>query len=142
MLGTKHKLNNKGLKKKHFTGVVKNIRFSHTVKNISFSCKILKFFIVQREKKKWNCRNVQNDNTSENTMHIIHLSMSNITIINKYGLPTCNSPIVSSSFLRKFDLFYFFLKHKVDLKIYCNMIHMHFWPSFLLSTFQIDISKK
>lgn len=51
MLGTKHKLNNKGLKKKHFTGVVKNIGFSHTVKNISFSCKILKFFIVQREKK-------------------------------------------------------------------------------------------
>lgn len=52
MLGRKHKLNNKGLKKKHFTGVVKNIGFSHTVKNISFSCKILKFFIVQREKKK------------------------------------------------------------------------------------------
>lgn len=48
MLGTKHKLNNKGFTKKHFSGVVKNIGFSHTVKNISFSCKILKFFIVQR----------------------------------------------------------------------------------------------
>lgn len=49
MLGTKHKLNNKGLKKKHFTGVVKNIGFSHTVKNISFSFKIL--YSAEREKK-------------------------------------------------------------------------------------------
>lgn len=34
MLGTKHKLNNKGKKRKHFTDVVKNMVFSQTVKNI------------------------------------------------------------------------------------------------------------
>lgn len=130
-------------KKKHFTGVVKNMAFSQTVKNIHLSVVLRINSLVCRERKKGEIVEMYKMTTHLRIQCTLYIYQWAITIINKYGPPTCNSPIVSSSFLRKLAYFFlFFLKHKLFLKIYCNMIHMHFWASFLLSTFQIHISKK
>lgn len=134
----------KGKKRKHFTDVVKNMVFSQTVKNIHLSVvlRIEFFFCAERKKKKCDIVEMYKMTTYLRIQCTSYIYQWAITIINKYGLPTCKSPIVSSSFLRKFNLFRFFFNTKYFWKYTVIYNTYVFWSCFLLSTFQILIFLK
>lgn len=135
----------KGKKRKHFTDVVKNMVFSQTVKNIHLSVvlRIDFFFCAEREKKKCDIVEMYKMTTYLRIQCTSYIYQWAITIINKYGLPTCKSPIVSSSFLRKFNLFRVFFNTKYFWKytVIYNTYVLVILFSFIYIP-NIDISKK
>lgn len=118
--------------------------FSQTVKNIHLSVvlRIEFFFCAERKKKKCDIVEMYKMTTYLRIQCTSYIYQWAITIINKYGLPTCKSPIVSSSFLRKFNLFRFFFNTKYFWKYTVIYNTYVFWSCFLLSTFQILIFLK
>lgn len=135
----------KGKKRKHFTDVVKNMVFSQTVKNIpSFSCvEDWIFFLCREREKKCDIVEMYKMTTYLRIQCTSYIYQWAITIINKYGLPTCKSPIVSSSFLRKFNLFRFFFNTKYFWKytvIYNTYVFLILFSFIYIPN--IDISKK
>lgn len=135
----------KGKKRKHFTDVVKNMVFSQTVKNIHLSVvlRIEFFFLCREREKKCDIVEMYKMTTYLRIQCTSYIYQWAITIINKYGLPTCKSPIVSSSFLRKFNLFRFFFNTKYFWKytvIYNTYIFLILFSFIYIPN--IDISKK
>lgn len=135
----------KGKKRKHFTDVVKNMVFSQTVKNIHLSVvlRIEFFFLCREREKKCDIVEMYKMTTYLRIQCTSYIHQWAITIINKYGLSTCKSPIVSSSFLRKFNLFRFFFNTKYFWKytvIYNTYVFLFLFSFIYIPN--IDISKK
>lgn len=135
----------KGKKRKHFTDVVKKSWCLVKLWKISIFqlCWGLNFFLCREREKKCDIVEMYKMTTYLRIQCTSYIYQWAITIINKYGLPTCKSPIVSSSFLRKFNLFRFFFNTKYFWKytvIYNTYVFLILFSFIYIPN--IDISKK